>query len=123
MGYPGCFALADRQPGLGATQLLVADRINPRSVAFQLDRLVDDLRLIGDQRLADRVAAQCGAIVDIDFSLFFSTADRTALAGCFADQRTELREIADELGRGHLTRSAPRRPTLTDWSGAAEDHR
>ncbi|QXT62105.1 circularly permuted type 2 ATP-grasp protein [Tessaracoccus palaemonis] len=112
-----------RQPGLGATQLLVADRINPRSVAFQLDRLVDDLRLIGDQRLADRVAAQCGAIVDTDFALFFSTPDRTALAGCFADQRTELREIADELGRVHLTRSAPRRPTLTDWSGAAEGHR
>ena len=41
---------------------------------------------------------------------------RALVAGFARTELSELRAISDELTRRHLTRSAPRRATLSEWS-------
>jgi uncharacterized circularly permuted ATP-grasp superfamily protein/uncharacterized alpha-E superfamily protein len=78
-----------------ALDLLLLDPANPRSVAFQLDRLIDDLaalpgppgeRLAADQRYA------------LEASTVFRLADTAGLASPEADGR--LRALDEFLGRG-----------------------
>ncbi len=107
-----------RRPALAATQLLLCDRSNPRSVAYQLDRLVDDLRVIGDDELAARVSDLVAAFVQADLVRLFA-GPRALVAGFAQTELSELRAISDELTRRHLTRSAPRRATLSEWSAGA----
>ena len=104
-----------RRPALAATQLLICDRSNPRSVAYQLDRLVEDLRLIGDEELAARTTDLVSVFVSADVVGLFS-GPRALVAGFARTELSELRAISDELTRRHLTRSAPRRATLSEWS-------
>lgn len=106
-----------RKPTVAATQLLVSDRSNPRAVAFQLDRLGDDLLLLGDDGLAGRVESLADSVRETD--LAGHVIDRS-LAPTLAQIRKELRGIADELSRTHLTRSAPRRAILSGWSDGGE---
>lgn len=101
-----------RQPALAATHLLVVDRVNPRSVSFQLDRLVEDLKLAGDEELAARVSGI--AMHETDLGSLFA-GPRTFVAEFLSGQLAELREVSDELVRRHLTRSAPRRATISGW--------
>lgn len=108
-----------RQPALAATQLLVTDRSNPRSVAFQLDRIVEGLLLIGDDDLAGRAAALATRVQVLPLADLFS-GPRKQLHTELREQLLELRAIAEELNRGHLTRSAPRRATLSGWSIGTE---
>ncbi|MHA6525575.1 circularly permuted type 2 ATP-grasp protein [Tessaracoccus sp. G1721] len=104
-----------RRPALAATQLLICDRSNPRSVAYQLDRLVEDLRLIGDEELAARAADLVAVFVSADVVGLFA-GPRALVAGFARTELSELRAVSDELTRRHLTRSAPRRATLSEWS-------
>ena len=105
--------LAPRLPAFAATHLLLADPTTPRSVAAQLGLLVEDLQLIGDEELAQRTTAlDLGS--DRLGDLFAE--GRTALAAHLVGLLAELRAIADDLGRRHLTRTAPRRSTITGWS-------
>lgn len=104
-----------RRPALAATQLLICDRSNPRSVAYQLDRLVEDLRLIGDEELAARTTDLVSVFVSADVVGLFG-GPRALVAGFTRTELSELRAISDELTRRHLTRSAPRRATLSEWS-------
>lgn len=109
---------AQRQPALAVTYLLVADPTNPRSVAFQIDRLAEDLRLIGDDVLTARISGLAATVRDLDLVGLFD-AGRAELARALAGLRAELRAIADEMGRSHLTRSGPRRAVITGWE---DDH-
>ncbi len=107
-----------RRPALAATQLLLCDRSNPRSVAYQLDRLVEDLKLIGDDEVAARASELVAAFANADLVRLF-TGPRALVTGFAAAELSELRAISDELSRRHLTRSAPRRATLSEWSAGA----
>jgi uncharacterized alpha-E superfamily protein len=96
-------------------QLLVHDPANPRSVAHQLAALAADLRLVGDERLADQAAAllaQVDALAD-------------AAPEDAADQLEQLARALDGLGERiaarHFARQATRRTAETDWSAARED--
>lgn len=111
---------APRHPALAATSLLLADRSNPRAVAFQLERLADDLLLLGDDELATRVVQLLARIDDADLAELF-LGKRTAVAATLDDFLTGLWDIADDLSRHHLKRSAPRRAMLTDWSSLPEE--
>lgn len=106
-----------RQPALAAAQLLVVDTQNPRSVANQLDRLAADLELIGDEELAQRVRDLAMAEVDLG-SLF--AGPRRHVAEHLSGRLADIRDISDELVRRHLTRSAPRRATLSGWGTGEE---
>lgn len=105
---------AQRQPALALTYLLVADPTNPRSVAFQIDRLAEGMRLVGDDALSARIVGLADTVSSLDLAALFETG-RPALARALADLRGELRGIADEMGRTHLTRSGPRRAVITGW--------
>lgn len=107
-----------RRPALAATQLLLSDRSNPRSVAAQLDRLVEDLRLIGDDTLAARCTDLVTVFANADLVGLFA-GPRALVGGFAAAELSELRAISDELTRRHLARQAPRRATLGEWSPGA----
>nr|WP_175558217.1 circularly permuted type 2 ATP-grasp protein [Tessaracoccus bendigoensis] len=108
---------ARRRPGAAVTHLLVADAANPRSVAFQLDRLRGDLLLIGDDTLSDRVERLARTVSDMDVAAAFDE-DRARLAAALAGHRVAVRGIADELARTHLTRVGTRRAVVTGWTPA-----
>ncbi len=106
---------APRRPAVAVTHLLVADRSNPRSVAFQLGRLIEDLELIGDLPLAAKVATLADTCAETDLAALFD-AGRPRVAEFLAGTRSQLRGIADDLGRTHLTRSGRRRAVVTGWT-------
>ncbi len=90
-------------------QLLVHDPANPRSVAHQLAALAADLRLVGDDRLADQAAA---LLAEVD-----AAADNPADA---PQQLQQLARALDGLGERiaarHFVRQATRRTAETSWS-------
>ncbi|AQP43990.1 hypothetical protein RPIT_03475 [Tessaracoccus flavus] len=106
-----------RNPAAAAASLLVTDPANPRSAAFQVARLADDLRIAGDEELA---AALSGlALTSADMEVLIE-GPRRDFAHFVAAQLKELRAFSDDLVRRHLTRSAPRRAMLAGW-GEGED--
>ena len=74
--------------------------------------------LIGDDELAARVSDLVAAFVQADLVRLFA-GPRALVAGFAQTELSELRAISDELTRRHLTRSAPRRATLSEWSAGA----
>lgn len=105
-------------PALAAAHLLLVERSNPRSALYQLDRLAEDLDLIGDEHLARAARTLADEIVAIDLVDLFAQ-PRSAIANATRTGLTSLRDLADEFRRRHLTRSAPRRATVTGgWSEA-----
>lgn len=103
-----------------AVDLLLRDLSNPRSVGFQVGRLVEDLELIGDEAalpLARALHARIGAL---------------ELDELFADQRNGLASTLDEIGRDlrethqvidatYFRRKATgRKVQWVQWSGGEE---
>jgi len=91
-------------------QLLVHDPANPRSVAHQLGALAADLRLVGDDRLADQAAA---LLAELDEAAEAAPADAP-------QQLQQLARALDGLGERiaarHFVRQATRRTAETSWS-------
>ena len=113
---------APDRPAVAAAQLLLADRTNPRSAAYQMDRLAEDLGLVGDDELAARADELAGGLAASDLEELFA-GPRDRIVDAAVVWQAALRDLADALHRRHLTRSAPRRATLSDWwSGPAEEH-
>ena len=97
-------------------QLLVHDPANPRSVAYQLAALSADLRLVGDERLADQAAGPAGR------------GGRARRRGTRRRRRRGSRQLAraldalgDRIAARHFARQATRRTAETDWSAAREE--
>ncbi|HEY0186581.1 MAG TPA: circularly permuted type 2 ATP-grasp protein [Cellulomonas sp.] len=107
----------------GVLDLLLLDDSNPRSLAFQVDRLLDDLGHVptpsggGDQR--DRLLADVAALLDeIDpTTLAVAGPDgrRTRLAEVLDSIGWRLRGVADEVARVHFAHPAPARAVAEEW--------
>ncbi|MFA9271071.1 MAG: alpha-E domain-containing protein, partial [Baekduiaceae bacterium] len=108
-----------------ALELLLLDEHNPRSLAYQLGRLMEDLaalpptagqRLRADQRLVLETSTAL-ALTDPATMVGDSegAASRPALDALLGDLHAQLLADADELDREHFTRRLPQH-TL-GWTG------
>ena len=106
------------RPGHAAVALLVADPTNPRSVAFQLARLSEDLVMIEDQHCADRVQdllSEVGALTQhVTNTTWEQVRDQ------LKDAEQQLRALSDEMFQRHFRRTLPRVFTTTSWLSPVE---
>jgi uncharacterized circularly permuted ATP-grasp superfamily protein/uncharacterized alpha-E superfamily protein len=102
-------------PVHSAVSLLLLDRGNPRSVAFQVDRLVEDLHLIGDELLVERAAEMAADLARVDL-VEVCAGDRSALAALLDTVVGTLRGISDDLARRRFRRKPSQRALPTVWS-------
>lgn len=108
-------------------ELLLLDRTNPRSLAYQLDRLTEDLaavpvahvptdqrdHLIGDVvALVEELDPQAAAEVDAD-------GRRVRLAETLESMRWRLHAAADEIEKVHFVRPAPSQALEDLWDSPA----
>ncbi|WP_435201595.1 circularly permuted type 2 ATP-grasp protein [Janibacter sp. GS2] len=104
-------------PLQAAVDLLLRDRSNPRSVAFQVQRLVEDLELIGDESALTGARALAERIDGLDLDALFDDG-RLLLArevtGLGADLRASHREIEETYFRRKAT---GRQVQWTQWNG------
>ena len=102
------------EPIESAIDLLLLDRVNPRSVVSQAESLASDLRLLGDEASAARAL---GIVARLDAAdLDALPVDPAALAALLDSLSDELRSLSDELTQRHFVRQAPRRTLRSDWS-------
>lgn len=101
-------------PVESATDLLLLDRINPRSVAYQLDRLVEDFGLIGDEELVPVPGALRARLSELD-SVQLCEGDRGALDQLLGELSSELRSLADTVSARHFTRKPSQRALVPTW--------
>lgn len=94
--------------------LLVVDRGNPRSVEFQLERIAQNLEIIGDVELSEAAAALAARVSWLDLARI--TDDRDALGLELDATLQELRELSDRLTERHFTRQAPHQMVQSLWS-------
>lgn len=103
-----------------AVDLLLRDATNPRSVAFQIDRLAEDLALIDDgvalprvRELTDRIAALALDDLFVD--------SRAPLASILTELGKELRETHRALDAAYFSRKAAgRNVQWVQWNGGEE---
>ncbi|KAB1660126.1 circularly permuted type 2 ATP-grasp protein [Pseudoclavibacter chungangensis] len=94
--------------------LLLVDRRNPRSVAFQLEALERDLRIIGDATLVAAVRELIDGLPPLDLGTL--TDDRDALESVLVSLLGALRTIGDRIERRHFLRQAPHAAHQARWS-------
>lgn len=103
-------------PVHSAVALLLSDTGNPRSVAFQVDRLREDFVLVGDAELATRMRRLGEEIAAFDIVEACSDG-RAALATGLDGFCGSLRSIADELARRTFARRQMQRTLPAPWTG------
>ena len=96
-----------------AIDLLLLDRINPRSVIYQAESLAADLSLLGDEASAARALGLTRTLGDIDIEDLLEPAP---LAVQLASLEQEFRRLSDDLTARHFLRQAPRRPQPAGWA-------
>lgn len=96
-----------------AIDLLLLDRINPRSVIYQAESLASDLSLLGDEASAARALGLTRTLGDIDIEDLLEPAP---LAVQLASLEQEFRRLSDDLTARHFLRQAPRRPQTAGWA-------
>ncbi len=101
-----------------ATSLLLLDPGNPRSVAFQVARLGDALRLAGDSSLVEQSDALAATLGTLDLDALCA-GDRAGLAAALDTVASTLRTLSGELGTRHFGRKPPSRVLLGQWGGRA----
>ncbi|MEI2778010.1 MAG: circularly permuted type 2 ATP-grasp protein [Tetrasphaera sp.] len=107
-------------PAVSAVALLLLDDSNPRSVAYQLDRLAAALRLIEDESLAaeaERLRAELAALDREDAC----AGDRSGLGAALDRQAADLRALAERIGRRHFARKATQHSLPVAWSVGREE--
>ena len=101
--------------------LLLADPSNPRSLAFQVDRLRDDLAHVPSRSSTDardRLAADLAELVaEIDVRAAAAAIDgrRERLAELLESLRWRLRSLADEIAAVHFVQPTPSRALADSW--------
>ena len=96
-----------------AIDLLLLDRINPRSVIYQAESLASDLSLLGDEASVARALGLTRTLGDIDIEDLLEPAP---LAVQLASLEQEFRRLSDDLTARHFLRQAPRRPQTAGWA-------
>lgn len=99
-----------------ATSLLLLDPGNPRSVAFQVARLGDALRLAGDTALVGRCDELAALLDTLDLDELCA-GDRAALGDALDTVGRTLRGLSGELGARYFGRKPPSRVLLGQWGG------
>jgi uncharacterized alpha-E superfamily protein len=105
-------------------ELLVLDQFNPRSVAYQLKRVLADLEAMpgtaGSQSM-DLVARLGQRLAEADPSeLAMQTGGRrTALETFLADLQTGLRELSDAIRRAYQQPPPPQQAMWQSWTNEA----
>lgn len=106
-----------------AVELLVTDARNPRSVAYQLERILTDLRAIPNTsarlrpvRLAEAVVHQ---VQTVDPGAMSAAPDRVELAEFLAGLTTQLRDLADAIRDQYQQLPPTPQPMRTRAGGAA----
>ncbi|WP_028049458.1 circularly permuted type 2 ATP-grasp protein [Cellulomonas sp. URHD0024] len=109
-------------------ELLLHDRTNPRSLAFQLDRLREALTVIplagGSPDQRDHLLADVVDLLDeLDAATFAAAVTddgrRTRLAEALESMLWRLRSTADEIERVHFVKVAPSRSLEDPWDARA----
>lgn len=104
-------------PVHSAVTLLLLDPGNPRSVAFQVRRLTEDVRLIGDERLAERADRITATLADLDVERLCA-GRRTALAQAVDSLAGEIDALDAAMARAHFSRRPPQRVLRTQRATA-----
>ena len=99
-----------------ATSLLLLDAGNPRSVAFQVARLGDALRLAGDTGLVDRSEELSAVLTSLDLDELCA-GDRAGLGEALDTVGGTLRALSGELGSRYFGRKPTSRVLLGQWGG------
>lgn len=100
-----------------ALDLILGDLTNPRSVAFQVERLVEALSVIGDETALAQARSLATRIAGLDLDPLFEEG-RTPLARELLEVGARLREIHAEVDRAHFVRKTRGRPVQpVQWSG------
>jgi uncharacterized alpha-E superfamily protein len=95
----------------GVAELLLADRYNPRSVGYQLDRLAEDLAQLPPETAREgvttreRLAAVQARLRETDGTGSFAG----SVASVAADLHAALTELAAGIARAHFAHAAPQR--------------
>jgi uncharacterized alpha-E superfamily protein len=97
-----------------AVSLLLLDKGNPRSVAFSVDRLAEDLHLVGDEVLAAKAQALADLVARVDL-VEACAGDRSGLAEILAEVRASLFSISDDLTRRRFARKTSQRTLPINW--------
>ncbi len=96
-----------------AIDLLLLDRMNPRSVLYQAESLAADLTLLGDEASAAKALALAQTLRSLDPS---GLLDAAALAERLSGLEQDFRRLSDDLAALHFSRQAPRRPQTAGWA-------
>ena len=101
------------QPVVAALELLVADPTNPRSVRYQLDRIVEHYERDENSRTLEVAAALRKRIVEIAPEDFYAP-DRLAFAQILSEVHAGLRELSAEIERTQF--APPHNFAVQEWS-------
>lgn len=108
--------------------LLVHDRTNPRSLAFQLDRLLADLEAVPAPRSAAQrdhlLQGVAELVAELDTVAVGNEVSedgrRVRLADALGSMLWRLREASDEIERVHFVRPGPGRALVDLWGAGDE---
>lgn len=100
-----------------AVNLLLRDETNPRSVAFQVERLTEDLELIGDDTALAGVRALGERIAGLDLDALFDDA-RLPLSRALTGIGADLRQVDRDVDERYFRRKATgRQVQWVQWNG------
>lgn len=100
-----------------AVNLLLRDGTNPRSVAFQVDRLIEDLELIGDDTALPGVREIAERIADLDLDDLFADG-RLPLTRVLTGLGADLRRTDTQVDERYFRRKATgRQVQWVQWNG------
>lgn len=106
-----------------AVELLVTDARNPRSVAYQLERIAADLRAIPNTSAALRPTRLAEALVHqvqtVDLGAMSAAPGRAELGEFLVGLRTQLRDLADAIRDQYQQLPPAPQPMRTRAGGAA----
>lgn len=109
--------LGNLSPHQAAVNLLLRDPTNPRSVAFQVDRLVEDLELIGDESAMPGARALAERIAGLDLDALFDDG-RLPLGRTLTGLAADLRQTDREIDEQYFRRKAPgHQIQWVQWNG------
>lgn len=101
-------------PAESATELLLLDRTNPRSIAYQVDRMVEDFALIGDESLAKSLVTLNTELREADTETLCANG-RRPLQQLLSSVTEQLRNLADQTTVTHFARKPQQRSMVPSW--------
>ena len=102
-------------PVESAVDILLLDPTNPRSVAHQLDRLLEDLSLVDDDANPVRVSAIRNRLAQVDLTKVASSS-RVELRELLGELSTSVSELSRSIRSRHFAKRAPQRRQRYEWS-------